>query len=148
MESTEAIWIVTRNIFKFALSDNVRRIVTDNLERDIRYRYFLPDCNELPDDEKPALEQMADKSGGELERKFFKIADFQQLVATDYVIINPDSVTNADGANLRRRFLRLPIKADGFWIEVDERSTVNFRERFSKLRMIQTVVGRQNTIGS
>jgi hypothetical protein len=130
------IWIVTSNIYEYALGDGIRGIVSDNLERGVTYRYFLP--KETPDSDIRALVDMASKTNKSkhvLNYGLFSKDAFEKVVATDYVIINPESDSNADGGLPRRMFLRLPIKKNdqAFWIEVDERSTMNFKDRFADL---------------
>jgi hypothetical protein len=143
LKATESLWIVTSSPFDHATSENTQKLVMENVSRGVKYRYFFPDNAERDRPVREQLEEMKRSSNGQLEYHFFEKGHFDKLVASDYIIINPE--TGADG-NLRRMFLKLPIQEKKhepvgqgsagekeFWITVDERSTVSFVDRFSDL---------------
>ncbi len=131
--AAKVIWIITENPFKFALSDDTKQSVTENLAKGVRYRFFFRDSDEITDGEKANLQLMAVASKDLMQYKFVDKERFDRYVASDYVIINPEANSESDAGFPRRMFLRLPIRSDGFWIEVDDRSTLNFIDRFRSL---------------
>lgn len=132
--ATESIWIITPDIFKYAISDGVRQLVIKNMQRGVQYRYFVPDYAGANKNEKDELKRMADLSQGKLQCGVFERTVFERQATTDYIIINPDTNRTDETSYPRRMFLRLPIEGgDEFWIQVDERSTVNFSDRFREL---------------
>jgi hypothetical protein len=129
----KSAWIITPNIYNFALEANVRKIVENNLRNNnVKYRYFVPDEGCAEATEMTELNLMAVQTGN-LECRAFEHSDFETHAATDYVIFNVDDENRADEKLLM--FLRLPLAGkDGeFWAKLDDRSANAFKNRFRDL---------------
>jgi hypothetical protein len=125
----ESVWIITSDIYKFAIDEDVKKLVLENTKNGIKYRYFIPKGNGTTANEMEELRSMA-KSNENLEYKLFNKDDFYSHAASDYVIIN---ASETDTDHPLRVFLKLPVGEDKYWIKADERSGDNFAFRFQKL---------------
>jgi hypothetical protein len=123
------IWFVTNDLFKYALRDEVRAKVVENLKH-IKYRYVFPEpvsADEIA--AKNDLERMKEQSSGRLEYRGVARDLFTEQAASDYIMI--------ESACDRRPtvFVRLPTDANAceYWVDAEERAAKGFFRRFMQL---------------
>ena len=126
----DTIWIVTSDVFKYALRGGLREKIEASLDK-VRFRYLIPD----PDgsEERAArdqLDRMATRFPERLEYRSFNPEVFRKLAASDYVVIQskaPDMVAKV--------FVRIPIADVGtdYWFDTEERAAHGFYLRFVQL---------------
>lgn len=123
----KSVWVVTLDIFKRAITEDIRTIINDKVRSGVKYTYFLRES----DDEIQELKQMADSSQGNLAFKIFKPDIFDRYVVTDYILLNVDP----DIGGALRVLFKLPVESHEceYWVRVDERSAKNFKTRFGNL---------------
>lgn len=126
-----SVWIITSELFKFALEPKVKQKLIANLTRGVKYRYFLGESNEIKESEKEEFFAMVAKSSGNLECKNFAKECFDSEAVTDYIIINAD----CEASHPLEVFLKIPIATVNgeYWIKVDDRSALGFKSRFQSL---------------
>jgi hypothetical protein len=127
-----SVWIITPDVFRHATNSKMKESVNDKARAGVKYRYFLPSSKGTDEeDQMRELKQMAESSKGNLEYKVFDRDRFYNLAVTDYIIFNVDTGSN----DQTQMFLKLPITdpESDYWIRVDERSAVNFTNRFRDL---------------
>jgi len=138
-----SVWVVTLDIFRRAITENIRKIISDKVLNGVKYTYFLRET----DDDIQDLKQMAESSHGCLAYNLFKPDIFDRYAAPDYILFNVDP--NMGGA--LRVLFKLPFETQEseYWLRVDERSAKNFKTRFGNLLDQQTAEGaRHQVIGS
>jgi len=113
---SHSFWMITPDV-----SQSTRNRAMFNWEKN-HYVFITKDTQPNADADKRLRKLAGDKV--RFNRKT-NVEDYEKLVATNYIIIDPD--TNP------RAYLELPVAEAGLWIKVDDRAVQNFVNRFSPL---------------
>jgi hypothetical protein len=101
------VWIITASLEEELDSDQFLPIVSDNIQRGVRYRYFLPDIPLLRERGNVLLETVG-KTGG-LELEYVSHPLFNIIAMQDFGIFIPPSRATTKA----QAFMNLPIKERG-----------------------------------
>lgn len=131
----KSVWVVTLDIFKRAIKENVRAIIENKLRSGVKYTYFFRET----DDNVQELQNIAGSSQGNLACKIFKPDIFDRYAVTDYVLFNADP----DMGGALRVLFKLPFEDHEceYWVKVDELWANNFKTRFGNLLNQQAAEG-------
>jgi TIR domain len=122
------IWVITPDLYRRAIDPKVREIVRKNLERDISYT-FITQASGKTNEARRELSHIFSAKSHRLTVKPINEKEFHRLAVTDYVVINPEE----DNNHPLYVFLELPIKEQGYWIEVNNEAALDFVERFKRM---------------
>jgi hypothetical protein len=123
----KSVWIVTLDIFRRAITEDLQALIKDKVQSGVKYTYFLRET----DDHLQQLKQIADASQGNLACKILEPDIFDRYAVTDYILFNVDP----DMSRHLRVFFKLPAEHQGceYWVKVDELWSTNFKTRFGHL---------------
>ena len=127
----DTVWIVTADVFKYALRAGVRERIEGTLDQ-VRYRYLIPE----PDrgNERAArdqLETLRRHRPDRIEYRCLKRDVFEKQATSDYVIVE----TSASEGGGIKAFVRVPIAEteQDYWFETEARAGIGFYHRFVQL---------------
>jgi hypothetical protein len=124
-ESCKEVWVITPDLKRQSLCDRAIKLLRRNLARGVAYKYLVPNTDASINSEK-ALRLALSECGCPPEVIFIEEKVFDLLVATTYVLINPEK-------GRVEAWFEAPTDERGNWVKVSTEAALNFNMRFREL---------------